>query len=254
MLTFQALSRSLGNDQPVYGLQAPGLDGGTPISRMEDLAARYVADILAFQPEGPYYLEGMSFGGMVALEMAQQLRALGKEVALVALVDTYPESYRRILRDMSRLRHAELRFSEIMAWPRAEKLEFVRRRFAGLRRRIAARLRPTKLPGADAKLVTESALAAVRRANTLAAARYEPRPYAGPVVMFWASKSFVGSSYRFRMAWHALVPVGLEMHIIPGTHSTMFEEPSLGYLAEKMRQCLDRARVAPAPRGGEGAS
>ena len=55
---------------------------------MEDLAAAYIAEVRAVQPEGPYFLGGLSFGGIVAFEMAQQLYACGQEVGLLALFDT----------------------------------------------------------------------------------------------------------------------------------------------------------------------
>jgi hypothetical protein len=55
-----------------------GQNGRPPYTRVEDMAAHYLRDILEFQPEGPYYLEGMSFGGLVALEMAQMLKVCGR--------------------------------------------------------------------------------------------------------------------------------------------------------------------------------
>src|SRR5207237_131654 len=57
----------------------------SPHTRIEEFAAQYVEDIRAVQPQGPYYLSGYCFGGVVAFEMAQQLRLQGHEVALLAL-------------------------------------------------------------------------------------------------------------------------------------------------------------------------
>ena len=83
------LARHLGLDQPFYGLQALGLDGESqPHTRIEDIAADYIQAIKTVQLKGPYYLGGHSFGGQVAFEMAQQLLALGDQVALVAIFDT----------------------------------------------------------------------------------------------------------------------------------------------------------------------
>jgi acyl carrier protein len=104
VLMFRGLAHHLGPDQPVYGLQAQGLDGKhEPHTRVEEMAAHYIAEIRTVQSEGPYYLGGVSFGGLVAFEMAQQLHARGERVALLALFNTdfpgqpkympYPESH-----------------------------------------------------------------------------------------------------------------------------------------------------------------
>ena len=71
-LSYYELARHLGSDQPLYGLQALGLDGQTaPLTRFEDMAAHYLTEIRALQPEGPYFLGGACFGGILALEVAQ---------------------------------------------------------------------------------------------------------------------------------------------------------------------------------------
>ena len=72
VLRFRDLARRFGSDQPFYGLQAQGLDGKLPFhTRVEDMAAHYIKELQIVQSQGPYYLGGYSFGGMVALEMAQ---------------------------------------------------------------------------------------------------------------------------------------------------------------------------------------
>src|SRR5207253_947469 len=88
VLGFRDLARHLGPDQPVYGLQARGLDGKQPpLTRIEDMAACYLQEVRALQPAGPYSLGGVSFGGVVAYEMAQQLLAAGAEIGLLILFD-----------------------------------------------------------------------------------------------------------------------------------------------------------------------
>src|SRR5215510_2102161 len=51
------------------------------------MAADYIKSICTVQPEGPYFLGGYSFGGIVAFEAAQQLTRQGAEVAFLALLD-----------------------------------------------------------------------------------------------------------------------------------------------------------------------
>ncbi|MEV4286822.1 amino acid adenylation domain-containing protein [Nonomuraea bangladeshensis] len=78
-------------DVPVYGLQARGLAGPEPLPRtLDEMAADYLAAVRAVAPAGPYRLLGWSFGGVVAHAMAARLRREGEEVALLALLDSYP--------------------------------------------------------------------------------------------------------------------------------------------------------------------
>ena len=84
------MTKYLAPDYPLYGLQSQGLDGvSEPLHSIEEMAERYLQEIRAVQPTGPYYLGGYCLGGTVAYEMAQRLQAAGEEVALVAMLDTY---------------------------------------------------------------------------------------------------------------------------------------------------------------------
>lgn len=87
---YRDLARCLGTDQPFYAFQAAGLYGDpAPRGRLESIAAAYVDEMHHAQPEGPYQLGGWSVGGILAFEMAQQLTALGQEVSVLVLIDSY---------------------------------------------------------------------------------------------------------------------------------------------------------------------
>lgn len=96
VLSFYALAQHLGTTQPVYGLQAVGLDGETPpLASIEAIAAHNLHAMQTIQPTGPYYLVGHSLGGQVAYEMGLQLQAQGQTVGLLVLLDSFapvPES------------------------------------------------------------------------------------------------------------------------------------------------------------------
>ncbi|MGL5925957.1 condensation domain-containing protein [Chroococcidiopsis sp.] len=90
VLIYRDVALNLGSDQPVYGLQARGLDGNRPVHLdFESIASDYIREVQSVQPEGPYMIGGLSNGGCIAFEMAQQLHAQGQEVILLALFDTY---------------------------------------------------------------------------------------------------------------------------------------------------------------------
>ena len=76
----------------VYGLQPKGIEGfDEPLRTIEEMADFYLQGILRAQPHGPYIVAGYSLGGLVALEMARSLSARGEKVALLVLLDSYPD-------------------------------------------------------------------------------------------------------------------------------------------------------------------
>jgi len=82
------LSRFLDSDQPLYLPIHQGLDGGPILNRtVEEIASHYIQEIRIVQPKGPYFLGGYCLGGMVALEIAQQLLKQGDDVQLLFLVE-----------------------------------------------------------------------------------------------------------------------------------------------------------------------
>jgi thioesterase domain-containing protein/acyl carrier protein len=90
VLVYRDLALNLDPDRPVYGLQARGLDGSEKlVDRIEDMATDYIKQIQKIQPKGPYLLAGLSNGGNIALEIAQQLRLEGETVSLLAMFDSY---------------------------------------------------------------------------------------------------------------------------------------------------------------------
>jgi amino acid adenylation domain-containing protein len=95
VLTYRAMLEMLAPDRPVYGVQAPGLDGRIhPKTTIEDLAAECVECIRRVQPAGPYNVAGYCFGGVVAYEVARQLSDAGESIAFVGLIDAVPPRVR----------------------------------------------------------------------------------------------------------------------------------------------------------------
>ncbi|MGV9856015.1 amino acid adenylation domain-containing protein, partial [Streptomyces sp. NPDC003442] len=89
---YSGLIKHLGQEYPVYGLQARGLDddGERLPSTIAEMADDYVRQIRTVQPTGPYRLVGYSAGGVIAHAMAARLEALGEETDLLGVLDTYP--------------------------------------------------------------------------------------------------------------------------------------------------------------------
>lgn len=187
---YVALARYLAADQPLLGVQPPGLDGSEPLASVEALARYEVEQIRLYRPQGPYLLAGYCAGGTIAFEIAQQLTAAGQEVALLALIGSpYPPMFRRgpqlrlsLKKDLpQRLgRHLKVLTSGSLS----ERLRYVA---AEVERRVHPRT-PEAPPGVDPALlavrrrVGEVTLAAIRR--------YRPRRYAGQIDLFVLSEAW----------------------------------------------------------------
>ena len=90
-LALRTLAQRIEPGTPVLGLQANGLENrALPDWSVERIARRHVATAREQQPAGPYRLAGHSLGGLVALEMAQQLRRAGEEVEVLVVLDSFP--------------------------------------------------------------------------------------------------------------------------------------------------------------------
>lgn len=92
-LSLQQLSHALGSQQPLYCLEAVGLNGSSaPMTSVEEMARFNIDAIRTVQPKGPYRLLGYSNGGIVAFEMARQILEQGEQVAALMLLDSLSPS------------------------------------------------------------------------------------------------------------------------------------------------------------------
>ncbi|MCC2274665.1 amino acid adenylation domain-containing protein [Streptomyces sp. ET3-23] len=92
-LPYMPLAQHLGEEHPIYGIQAPCVVDFAPLpGSIEEIATDYIRMIKQVRPEGPYHLLGWSFGGTIAYEIAVQLRAAGDEVGVLSVLDAYPRT------------------------------------------------------------------------------------------------------------------------------------------------------------------
>jgi aspartate racemase len=221
---FRDLGRYMGPTHPFYGLQARGLDGTHPcLTSVEDMAVQYLQDIRSVQPEGPYFLGGYSFGGLVAYEMARQLTQRGEKVAFLALFDTSPGHVKpqtaSLLKSLSRPTPKFL-FSDL---PRGV-YKGIRRRWRGLR--------------------VPRSLKNVFFANTQAAEKYALQPYEGKITLFRATEKSLRAASNPYAAWREMALGGLEFQDIPGDHYGVLVEPQVAVFAERLKACVDQASAS----------
>ncbi len=225
VIIYRDLARHLGPDQPMYGLQAQGLDGQKCFTRVEEMAAHYLEAIRTIQPEGPYFLGGLSFGGTVAFEMARLLLARGEEVALLALFDTFPGKYEPTASLLVKLGRMPVR----------DQFDYVRRKTGQYARNWKRRIDRMFLP---------QALKNVRRGIHVAGTHYSPQPYEGAVTLFRASEKSLRGDHDPDAGWTELARGGLQIFEIPGGHVSIMSEPQVQLLAEQLTACIDQAQTS----------
>ena len=250
-LCYLDVARQLGEEQPFYGLQSPGLDGREEsLVKFEELAALYVAALRSVQPQAPYLLGGWSMGGPVAFEMARQLRRQGQHVALLAVLDSHApgDSLREMRTDEETLlrmfagnlgQRYGVELDDLCGRTLDEQLHHLRRRA------IEVNAVPA---GTDPQYVHR--LFHVFKANVQALMDYEPRKYPGRITLFRARERFVDSPSNPLEGWDALASEGVELHVTPGNHYTMIEMPHARALAERLRVCIEGALAVGATEEG----
>ncbi len=262
ILEFEHFSRYIDPDQPLYGLQAQGLDGKRPRhSSVEKMAEHYIAEIRQFQPEGPYYLGGSSFGGMVAFEMAQQLNAGGQGVGLLVLFDTNAPGYPRYLPTTTSLKRmfdhmrfrVELHWGNIKVARPAIRREYIVAKSKRFVKQYRAKIKH-KSRGAVKSLrerILPRAIRQVQKGGHQAQRKYEARPYPGKVTLFRATEQPYGVIPDPANGWGRFCPGGLEILDIPGHHGAIMREPRAQYLVKTLMDCLTKAQSGAHGRAGE---
>jgi oxalate---CoA ligase len=241
VLGFRQLVRHMGNNQPFYGIQSVGLDGKqVPLKRIEDMAAHYLREVRGYQPLGPYYLGGYSMGGIVAYEMARQLRAAGENVALLALIDTYSGVGRRFMLVpwlRFHLRNfAEVPFSEVRSYLAQRLRNVTRRVLERIRRRVSATKRGS-LPNPEGRH-----LPCFEETNEMAVRAYPIAPCDADVVLL-KGELRAWDHPDLHDGWRGLVRGDLEIRKISGGHWDIIAEPHVRTLAAELADCLERSHA-----------
>jgi thioesterase domain-containing protein len=235
VLNFKVISDRLGPQLPFYGLQAQGVDGRLPpLTTVEAMAAQYVEAIRAVDATGPYRLAGYSGGGVIAYEMAQQLRRAGAEVEAILMIDTLaPAAALRRVPLWQKLwlkRHWSLDFALDLPARRKRAWEMQRNYQAALEKLARGEPLPPELVEFH-----------LFRNFTDAQAQYKPGPYDGKVILFKAQLAETLYLYAGpQLGWDEHVSGEIRVTEISGSHFTMMAEPGVSRLIEAFRAELLR--------------
>ncbi|MEA5582039.1 amino acid adenylation domain-containing protein [Nodularia harveyana UHCC-0300] len=254
------LARSLGADQPFYGLQAQGLDGKSqPLHRIEDIASEYIQAMQTVQPQGPYFLGGHSFGGLVAFEMAQQLLQQGQEVGLLAILDTVAPVKTSVVMElddamwllqvakvMERLFQTNLQidYETLQPLTAEAQLDY-----------LLEQLKIAEIFPVDTDKTQLRGFVQVYKTHTQAFSNYFPSlSHKTPITLFRASEisdeekaiaEYMNRLEDKTLGWDKFTDTAVDVHLISGTHLTMLQTPHVDLLAEHLRNLIPQTPVIP---------
>jgi thioesterase domain-containing protein len=218
------------------------------LTTIESMAAHYVEELRAVQPEGPYFLGGWSMGGVVAFEMALQLQRLEQEVKLLALVDsmiphfassetadTLPDNNSEPLEEATlllsfaidlglSLKLLALTPADLSTIEPAQQLTYV-----------LDQARQAGVVPADLDLSVIQRLYALFKNNHRALWNYVPKPYAGSALLIKATERENGVELDPALGWNKLV-ADLQISEVPGTHYTIVQEPYVRTLGQQLEE------------------
>jgi thioesterase domain-containing protein/acyl carrier protein len=246
---YSNLARHLGQDQPIYAFRSRGMDGLEEFTRIEEIAAHYVADLRKFQPQGPYRLGGYCFGGNVAYEMARQLRAQGQEVPLLLLMNCWPNNSSYTQLSFTPLFFARaiwnflIRLDHQIKSGAKQPRDFFKWRASWLRKRIksffsrasADRLGVDDIVDLSSRPEQERKL---WRTHVQAWLQFQPKPYDGQIVLFRTRGHPLVCSYDHRMGWGSFAAGGVVVRTCPGDHETILEEENVSHTARELKAVL----------------
>jgi thioesterase domain-containing protein len=237
VFAYRALAQHLGDEQPFFGLRPPGLDGHTePITRIEDLAAYFVGQILTFRPKGPIIVAGYCAGGSIAFELAQQLERRGARVILVALFGCpYPTMYRF----MTARFIASRVLTHAKAFAALSSFGARRQYLAGLWTLLGKELRASRSERTETDAVSAMRIR-LEKATIAALRHYVPARFSGRISLFMPNRKWLRSVAK-PLRWQSQA-VYSEKYFGPDDCEVdnMLHVPAVSAIAELFKQACDR--------------
>jgi len=231
-LGYRSLARYLGDDQPVFGLQAQypeDLEGEHSQAAVDSIATDYLEALRAVQPHGPYQFIGLCRGAHIAFEMARRLEHEGEEIAFLGIIDTWvmENTYNYFWQ----VEYYATRFAWLTLLGLKNKLNLVKKKAGN-------NLDKT---GDGAPVIT--AESAERKQKPFKVyfpgPDYVPTSFGGRISVFRARRQPRNRIRDLNLGWGKLAKGGVDVYFIPGDHGNVLKEPHVQGLAAELKKCLD---------------
>ena len=236
VLCYASLSNQLGRSQPLYGLKSLGLRGNyLPLNNIETMANRYVSEILAVQPQGPYRLAGWSMGGVIAYEIAQQLLLLGKTVDQMTLIDSHLPVAPTALSDEQSKKMLALFIHDLAGQAGTVATTLIEKVLdsAVSHTQIFELIQQHHLLPPELSAEQLENIWRVFQANMMALIQYQPQPYPDSVKLIRASQAVemnpefiaINVDSWTTQKWNELIQGKMVIHTVDGNHFSLMREP-----------------------------
>jgi polyketide synthase PksJ len=220
VLCYRTLTETLKCTNSIYGIKAAYSDARS----IEELASRYIIDIRKVQPKGPYYLLGSSFGGIIAYEIARQLKASGDSIELLCMLDIIRPGHPSLPTCNDALL---VHLHELLEGKPVTPDEVKSNRLMEIMRLGALPLEEQQKIYDQIKL------------HLHALSKYKPGSYDGRVLFFQAKDRFFrNNDLCLGSTWKEVVKGEVEVHEIPGSHINMMASPHVENLADLIEKNL----------------
>ena len=256
VVLYNSLVKNMSPEQPVYGLQAKGLDGKEePLKTMEEIAAHYISEIRKEYPSGPVALAGFSLGGIVAFEMTRQMNADSEQVIFLGMFDTVAHtSDKHLTENEKNIRKIKIFINQILfnigafiKEPVQEKSKLLGWKINSIKRRIRSviyrrKAKQAYMTGDKEKL--PSYVYRVHELNNLAGENYLLKPSKLKIDLFRAQHQTFYIIDKKMYGWDKFALDGVRVHHVPGEHSTIFWPPYDEAFSKKLQKGVDEAAMA----------
>ena len=259
ILLYQNLAFRLDPDRPVYGLLPKEADGNIAgVSSIEEMAAYYVKEIQAMQPNSPYLLAGACIGGTIAIEMARQLKAQGKDAPLVAVFGTAPLNFVKSPSNQSQSVTKNLAIKEKLnayldflkgLTPRERLLHLADKSYEKIDDGLYSLkklIEPYKYQlynKLEKPFSQDLQRFHVYVMNSQAQDNFEQKTFDGNLISFWASLD-QRFSLAEQLSWSNVVTGEIKLYDLPATHIELaLNSSSVQNIADTLREELDTAET-----------
>jgi len=242
VLLFNSLTKHFDAEQPVYAIQAYGLNGEKEIpATIEEIARKHIAEIFDKDQTGPFAIAGYSLGGYIAFEMAKQLKDLGKEVCFLGLIDSYGYNKHRIDSDPFKLlKKLKRQFCKLPYLSKSfinNPREAMGHQVTAFKNKLNFFVSPEKIVK---QFVASSQESVVYKTYANAYESYVLKKIDMKINLFSVEKRLYYLDDRKYLGWKDLTTEPLNIHNVPGDHNTFLHAPNDIRFAEILQSSLDQ--------------
>jgi len=224
-------------EQPIFGLQARGLDGvEEPMDSITDIARHYVSEILEHNPEGPYAIAGYSIGGFIAVEMARHLELMNKQVKMLAIFDTDAEDtvstakwYILLPKKIKRYMPKFLGGTKSLT---GQVIALTQRKIVNLKNKFGP-------IGKSESKEFYKLLDKIQAKYVGILSRHKLQPYNGEIYLFKAETYDHYNDDAEYLGWKKYALKGVNRYLVAGNHLSMLLTPSVITFAAVLQNVLD---------------